>query len=494
MVPERWSVPPRRARPIPLLAAVLGTGSVVTLALALTLGGSDGWVSVPALACLATALVLSAWFVRNEMTSRNALIEPSLRGIGSLRTGAAAAALYMASVGSEFYLLTLLLQTVRHYSPLRAGLAFLPLAVMVTVGSVAAARAARRFRPGAVLTAGFVIALAGLLWIAALLRDGCYPVGLLPGLLLSGFGHGVIYTATFTVGTSGVPGEHQGTAGALLTTAQYLAGAVTLAVLTLVLAQSPGYAGFTAAFLAHRRRGGSGRAAQGVSTILPNTSPAAIFWCASTACSSGSRSCTTDSSSSSARGVEQPGDRGAPGGCGHGVGAEGRERHRLLERREHLHGEVRRRVARDHAHGHHAAVRVEPGEEGGHVRARCDVDNDVVPGRRVLAAGAAAVEHVSRPEAAQAIAARGRRRGDRHRAGAAATRELDGHYPDAARGAAYQYRLARSEAGMAQSEVGYRAGTSERHRVGSGQSGPGKVRRGELAARLATGHPDLGSG
>jgi MFS family permease len=243
---ERSTAPPR---PIPLLAAVLGTGSVVTLALALTLGGSDGWVSVPALACLATALVLSAWFVRNEMTSRNALIERSLRGIGSLRTGAAAAALYMASVGSEFYLLTLLLQTVRHYTPLRAGLAFLPLAAMVTVGSVAAARAARRLRPGTVLTAGFVIALIGLLWIAALLHDGFYPVGLLPGLLLSGFGHGIIYTATFSVGTSGVPAEQQGTAGALLTTAQYLAGGVTLAVLTLVLAQSPGYAGFTAAFL-----------------------------------------------------------------------------------------------------------------------------------------------------------------------------------------------------------------------------------------------------
>jgi MFS family permease len=238
-----------QARPIPLFAAVLGTGSVVMLALALTLGGSHGWTSVPALACLGTALVMSAWFLRNEMISKNALIDRSLRGIGSLRTGAAAAALYMASVGSEFYLLTLLLQTIRHYAPLRAGLAFLPLAVMVTVGNVAAARAARRFRQGTVLTAGFVVALAGLLWIAALLRDSGYLAGLLPGLLLSGFGHGVIYTATFAIGTADVPDEHQGTAGALLTTAQYLAGAVTLAVLTLVLAHARGYAGYTAAFL-----------------------------------------------------------------------------------------------------------------------------------------------------------------------------------------------------------------------------------------------------
>jgi MFS family permease len=140
----------------------------------------------------------------------------------------------------------------------RAGLAFLPLALMVTVGSVATGRAARWFSPPAALTAGFVIALAGLIWIVVLLRDGFYPVSLLPGLLLSGFGHGAIYTATFTIGTGGVPDEHQGTAGALLTTAQYLAGAVTLAVLTLVLAQSRGSAGFTAAFLIIATAAGAG--------------------------------------------------------------------------------------------------------------------------------------------------------------------------------------------------------------------------------------------
>jgi predicted MFS family arabinose efflux permease len=168
------------SRPVPLLAAVLGTGSVLALALGLTLGGTYGWRSGQALSCLAAALILSAWFVRNEKTSDNALIEASLRRARSVRTGAVAAALYMASVGSEFYLLTLLLQTLRHYSPVRAGLAFLPLALMVTVGSVVTGRAARRISPAAALTAGFVIALAGLTWIVVLLPDGFYPVGLLP--------------------------------------------------------------------------------------------------------------------------------------------------------------------------------------------------------------------------------------------------------------------------------------------------------------------------
>ena len=102
-------------------------------------------------------------FVRNEAASRNVLIEPALRHDRSVRVGAAAAALYMASVGSEFYLLTVLLQAVRHYSPLGAGLAFLPLAIMVTAGSAVAGRAVRRTSPPVVLTAGFLIALVGLL-------------------------------------------------------------------------------------------------------------------------------------------------------------------------------------------------------------------------------------------------------------------------------------------------------------------------------------------
>ena len=220
---------------------------MITLVLGLTFGTAQGWGSGPALAALATALGLAVWFGRRERSSAHPLIEPALRRIGSLRAGAAAATLYMASVGSEFYLVTLLLQTMRHESPVRAGLAFLPLALCVTVGATATGRLVRRFGVTRALAAGFGLAVAGLAWLAVTVRVG-YPAGLLPGLLVSGAGHGIIYTATFILGARDVPTEHQGTSGALLTTAQYLAGAVTLALLTLVLGRVPGYAGFGVAF------------------------------------------------------------------------------------------------------------------------------------------------------------------------------------------------------------------------------------------------------
>lgn len=235
--------------PIPVRASVLGTGAVLTLVLGLTLAADEGWAASITLATLAIAVGLFAGFVRNEAMSRTVLIEPVLRRIPSLRIGTVATALYMASVGSEFYLLTLLLQAMKGYSPLLAGMAFLPLAVMVTAGNAVAGRTIRRFGAPAVLVFGFALAAVGLLWLSLSLRGDSYAVHLLPGLLISGLGHGVIYTSMFDLGTRDVPPAHQGTAGALLTTSQYLSGALTLAILTIVLGPSPSYEDFRAAFL-----------------------------------------------------------------------------------------------------------------------------------------------------------------------------------------------------------------------------------------------------
>ncbi|WP_438295178.1 MFS transporter [Streptomyces sp. HUAS TT7] len=205
--------------------------------------------AAPTPVCLGLAAVFLLAFLRGEATSSAVLVEPVLRRTRSLRTGAAATALYMASVGSEFYLLTLLLQSLKGYTPLEAGLAFLPLAVLVAAGSTAAGRAVRRAGPAAVLVAGFALAAAGLLWLSLALTGDSYAADLLPGLLLSGFGHGAIYTSMFIIGTHEVPAAHQGTAGALLTTSQYLSGAVTVAVLTLTLGPAPDHGRFRTAFL-----------------------------------------------------------------------------------------------------------------------------------------------------------------------------------------------------------------------------------------------------
>jgi MFS family permease len=234
---------------IPLLASILGTGATLVLVAGLSLSADRGWDAAPTLIVLGLALLLALGFLLNEHTSQSVLIERALRQTRSLGLGSVAAALYMASVGSEFYLVTLLLQVAKGYTPLQAGLAFLPLAVMVTGGSMAAGHAARRLQASTVLVAGFTFAASGLVWLSLTLHGDAYLVDLLPGLLVSGFGHGIIYTSMFIVGTHDVPAEYQGAAGALLTTSQYLSGAVTVALLTLVLGAAPDDDGFRATFL-----------------------------------------------------------------------------------------------------------------------------------------------------------------------------------------------------------------------------------------------------
>jgi MFS family permease len=243
---------------VPVLASAAGTGAAVALVLGLTLSAGRGWNSAPALISFGVAAVLLAGFVVIENTARAVLIERALRRTRSLRRGTAATALYMASAGSEFYLVTLLLQERQGYPPLRAGLAFLPLALMVTAGSMAAGRAARRLTAASVLACGFTLAAIGLGWLALALPGGSYVRDLLPGLVISGFGHGLIYTSMFILGTRDVPAGHQGSAGALLTTSQYLSGAVMVAVLTLVLGAQRGAGSFQAAFLLTAVAAGAG--------------------------------------------------------------------------------------------------------------------------------------------------------------------------------------------------------------------------------------------
>ena len=119
----------------------------------------------------------------------------------------------------------------------------------MTVGSVAVGRAVQRLAPAALRSIGFAMATAGLLSISLAVSGDSYGRDLLPRLILSGLGNGIIFTSMFIIGTRDAPAAHQGTAGALLTTSQYLAGGITLAVLTLALGDAPDAANFRVAFL-----------------------------------------------------------------------------------------------------------------------------------------------------------------------------------------------------------------------------------------------------
>ncbi|WP_329107634.1 MFS transporter [Micromonospora sp. NBC_01699] len=231
-------------------SAILCTGTVLSTALALTWASSHGWTDGGTLAAFATAAALLIGFVLRERHSTQPLVDPLLRRTRSLLVGCGATALYMASVGNQFFVLTLLLQQLRGYGPIAAGMAFLPMAVAIAVANSVAARIVAALGVRLALTLAFVGNAAGLLLLAIQVQGDNYVLHLLPGLLITGFAHGVTYVSMFIAGTADVEDRNQGVGSALMTTAQYMAGALGIAVLVLVLGTDPDAGSFGAAFVA----------------------------------------------------------------------------------------------------------------------------------------------------------------------------------------------------------------------------------------------------
>lgn len=229
-------------------SAVLCTGTVLSAALALTQASAGGWTHPATLAALGASAVLLVAFALQERRSERPLVDPVLRGTRSLLVGCGSTALYMASVGNQFFVVTLLVQQLRGYDPLAAGLAFLPMAVAIAVANSVAARIVGAIGVRATLALAFVADAAGLLLLAFQVHGDSYVLNLLPGLLVTGFAHGVTYVSMFIAGTADVEDRNQGVGSALMTTSQYMAGALGVAVLVLVLGADPGPDAFAWAF------------------------------------------------------------------------------------------------------------------------------------------------------------------------------------------------------------------------------------------------------
>ncbi|MFF1543789.1 MFS transporter [Streptomyces sp. NPDC058291] len=239
-----------RTAALNVLNAVLCTALVLVSVLGLTLAADIGWTDPLTLASFLAGAVLLVLFALRERGSARPLVDPVLRRTRSLLMGCCSSALYMASVaGVEFYLVTLLLQDGRGYAPLAAGIAFLPLAACITLGNMIAGKLLGALGVRRCLTLAFAVGAAGLVLLGLSARHHGYAAAMLPGLVVSGLGHGMIYTSMFVGGTRDVDDRNQGVAGALMTTTQYAGGALGVAALILVLGTDPGDGAFRTGFL-----------------------------------------------------------------------------------------------------------------------------------------------------------------------------------------------------------------------------------------------------
>jgi len=135
--------------------------------------------------------------------------------------------------------LTFYLQDTLGFSPVQTGLAFLPMMPMIMLtSSLASTRLLPRFGPRALIVGGMLLAMAGMLLFARVSVDSSYVVHVLPGLIVSGLGMGLIFAPAMNTATAGVAGADAGVASAMVNTSQQVGGSIGTALLNTLSASA----------------------------------------------------------------------------------------------------------------------------------------------------------------------------------------------------------------------------------------------------------------
>jgi EmrB/QacA subfamily drug resistance transporter len=216
--------------------AVLGTAGMLLLIFALVRAPDNGWSSGSTIGELAGSAALMLAFGVNEARHRHPLVPASLFRIKGLPEANAAQVIALAGFYSTFYFGTLYMQNVLGFSPLRAGSAYVPVALMVAVSAGICTGLIPRAGSRPLMVAGALIAAGGVYWVSRLPAAGHYWTDLFPGLMLMAFGLGGVFVGVQTAANAGVPPSLAGLASALVNASQQVGAALGLAVLSAVAA------------------------------------------------------------------------------------------------------------------------------------------------------------------------------------------------------------------------------------------------------------------
>jgi EmrB/QacA subfamily drug resistance transporter len=223
-------------RSLDLAGAFTVTSGLVILVYAIVKAQSFGWGSARTLGLGAVAVALLAAFVAIERRSKAPLMRLSIFRVRSLAVADTVLLLLASGMFGMFFFASLYIQQILGYSPLKAGLAFLPVTAVIMMGAGLAQVLIRRFGVRNVGAFGIALASVGLLVLTQLPVHGSYVGDVLPGLLPLGLGLGLAFVPITLLGTSGVREEDNGLASGLFNTAQQVGGSLGLAILSTLAA------------------------------------------------------------------------------------------------------------------------------------------------------------------------------------------------------------------------------------------------------------------
>jgi EmrB/QacA subfamily drug resistance transporter len=211
--------------------AISLTGGVLALAYGVTEATGQGFASTRVLIALALSAALLIAFVVVERRSSQPLVPGRMLRLRSVVAGNSVAALVSVVMIGAVFFNSLYLQEILGYSPIQAGLAWLPQTLLIIVVSNVGARIAIRLGARTLIALGTLVLGAGMLLFLRTGPESDYVAVLIPAMLVTGIGVGLAFVSVTMAATAGVPDRDQGIASGLIGTAQQVGMAVGLAIL-----------------------------------------------------------------------------------------------------------------------------------------------------------------------------------------------------------------------------------------------------------------------
>ncbi|MEN3313765.1 MAG: hypothetical protein V7645_3094 [Actinomycetota bacterium] len=216
------------------LGAVLVTGGLSLLVYAITQAGQDGWLAGKTVSFFAASLVMLVGFLAWEQRHPEPLMRLGILRIKTVSGANVAGFIMGTATFSLFLMLTLYMQQVLGYSPMKTGVGYLAVAGTAIFTSAIAAQLVTRIGVKPVLAIGMTSLTGGLVYFTQVSVGGSYLADLLPGFLLIAVGLGFSFVPISIAALAGIQPAEAGLASGLINTSQQIGGALGIAALSTI--------------------------------------------------------------------------------------------------------------------------------------------------------------------------------------------------------------------------------------------------------------------
>lgn len=229
---------PRQTGSFDMLGALSSTSGMTLLVYSIVHAEETGWRSMGTIVPLMLGLAVLCLFVWIESRTRHPIMPLRLFASAQRNTAYVCRFLLIGAMFGFFFYITQFMQMVLYFSPMKAGLAFLPISLFILVSSLVMSRVASQLNNGYVLAMGFLVNIIGMLCLSFLTPDSDYWTGIAIPMIFLGVGQGLTLIPLTHLGIASVATTEAGAASGVINTAHQMGGSLGFSVLVATYASA----------------------------------------------------------------------------------------------------------------------------------------------------------------------------------------------------------------------------------------------------------------